>query len=184
VADVMPILRTSLGGETRAYRLFCCGPPERSVQDSSCEGASQTPHEPGTEAPLFQRGLRYTAWRVSTGCVCLITLTHRRSPESSTGSASSVLEAISIGSLRSNPRFRRVALVSLHLGDRVGASRLHGASHGFKAETGIAISDVDINRYPELVELVSGEDEVAAAAYAEGLGLSLDEVIEYARQVG
>jgi hypothetical protein len=77
-----------------------------------------------------------------------------------------------------------MALVSLHLGHRVGAARLHGASHRLKAETGIAISDVDINRYPELVELVSGEDEVAAAAYAEELGLGLDEVTEYARQVG
>lgn len=77
-----------------------------------------------------------------------------------------------------------LALGALHIGDPILAARLHGASNGLRAETGVSIQDVDINRYPDLDELTIGDDEITAAAYAEGLVLGLDESIDLARQTG
>lgn len=77
-----------------------------------------------------------------------------------------------------------LAGVAFRLGDPVQAARLHGAVNGLRLETGVQIQDVDINRYQELEDMMDSGDEVIQAAYAEGLQMSLDEVIEHARNIG
>jgi tetratricopeptide (TPR) repeat protein len=77
-----------------------------------------------------------------------------------------------------------LAAVAVQLGDRIGAARLHGAADGLRAETGVQIQEIDINRYHELDEIMDSEDEVIQAAYAEGLEMSLDDAIEHARAIG
>jgi predicted ATPase/class 3 adenylate cyclase len=77
-----------------------------------------------------------------------------------------------------------LAAVAMRLGDLIGAARLHGAANGLRAETGVQIQEIDINRYHELDDIVDSTDEVIQAAYAEGLQMSLDEAIEHARNLG
>jgi tetratricopeptide (TPR) repeat protein len=77
-----------------------------------------------------------------------------------------------------------MAIVAMRLGDGVEAARLHGVANGLRADTGVQIQDVDINRYTELEEIMDSSDEVIQAAYAEGLQMSLDEAIEHARAIG
>jgi predicted ATPase/class 3 adenylate cyclase len=77
-----------------------------------------------------------------------------------------------------------LAAVAVQLSDRIEAARLHGAADGLRAETGVQIQEIDINRYKELDDITDSKDEVIQAAYAEGLQMSLDEAIEHARAIG
>lgn len=77
-----------------------------------------------------------------------------------------------------------LASVGVRLGEPVQAARLHGAANGLRLETGVQIQDVDINRYQDLEDIMSSDDELIRAAYAEGLEMSLDEAIEHGRNLG
>lgn len=78
--------------------------------------------------------------------------------------------------------FEALSLVALRRGNLARAGRLVGASHRIKADTGVAITEVEINQYPEakqFLEEMSGADQ---AAYQEGFGYTIEEAIAYARR--
>lgn len=77
--------------------------------------------------------------------------------------------------------FESLALNAVRSGDRRRTALLAGAAHRIKRDTGVAITDVEVNRYPEIEELLGSEDEAVHAAYAEGFEMALDEVVAYAR---
>lgn len=79
--------------------------------------------------------------------------------------------------------FELAAGVAYQLGDNVGAARLYGAAAGIQAKTGIAISDVDINRLLGLERLIDEGDQVVSAAFAEGRELGVEEAVELVRRM-
>ncbi|MEX1093731.1 MAG: adenylate/guanylate cyclase domain-containing protein [Acidimicrobiia bacterium] len=80
--------------------------------------------------------------------------------------------------------FDALSLVALRRGDTARAGRLVGAAHRIKADTGVAIVEVEINQYPEAQEFLREMSEADHAAYQEGLGYTIEEAIAYARDVG
>jgi hypothetical protein len=56
-----------------------------------------------------------------------------------------------------------------------------GAGHRLSADTGVNISEVDVNQFPEMVEFLAQQSESDEAAYQEGYGYTVEEAITYAR---
>jgi predicted ATPase/class 3 adenylate cyclase len=77
--------------------------------------------------------------------------------------------------------FESLGLNSIRKGDFVKAARLAGASERLKKETGVAITEVSVNKYTEYEDLLRSSDPSVQAAYEEGLELSLEEVLSLAR---
>jgi predicted ATPase len=57
-----------------------------------------------------------------------------------------------------------------------------GAAHRVESDTGVAIGDVDLNRYPEMVEFLDNLDLASRASFEEGTNVSTDVVVERAFQ--
>lgn len=74
-----------------------------------------------------------------------------------------------------------VATLLIVEGDRQGSAYLAGAVSRIKAETGVAIQDVELNRYPEMNELMGTLVDIELITFEEGINADLDEVIERAR---
>lgn len=70
------------------------------------------------------------------------------------------------------------AMMMVAGGESALAGFFIGASHRLKADTGVAISDVDVNQYPEVNEFLETMDGEDRAGYEEGYNASLDEVVE------
>jgi predicted ATPase/class 3 adenylate cyclase len=66
-------------------------------------------------------------------------------------------------------------------GDRGASAYFAGAVSRIKAETGVAIQDVELNRYPEMKELMRTLGDLEAVSFEEGMNADLDDVIERAR---
>lgn len=79
--------------------------------------------------------------------------------------------------------FANMGVVALRMGDEVAAAKLGGAADRLTADIGVAISEVDMNQFPEFMEFINAGDEVVQAAYAEGRALGLEEAIELATTV-
>lgn len=77
--------------------------------------------------------------------------------------------------------FEALAFVALKRGDRSRAARLGGSAHRIRADTGIAITEIEINRFAEIVEFLENRDEATEAAYQEGRGFSTEEAVAHAR---
>jgi tetratricopeptide (TPR) repeat protein len=77
--------------------------------------------------------------------------------------------------------FDSLSLAALRRGDRVRAARMAGAGHRLSADTGVNISEVDTNRFPEMVEFLAHRSDAEEAAYQEGYGYTIEEAITYAR---
>jgi predicted ATPase/class 3 adenylate cyclase len=78
--------------------------------------------------------------------------------------------------------FESLALNAVRGGDRRRAALLAGAAHRIKADTGVAITEVEVNRFPEIEALLASEDEALQAAYHEGFEMSLEEVVTFAQE--
>jgi predicted ATPase/class 3 adenylate cyclase len=78
--------------------------------------------------------------------------------------------------------FESLALNAVRAGDQRRAALLAGAAHRIKADTGVAITEVEVNRFPEIETLLASEDEILQAAYHEGFEMSLEEVVAFARK--
>jgi predicted ATPase/class 3 adenylate cyclase len=76
--------------------------------------------------------------------------------------------------------FDALSLAALRRGDRVRAARMAGAGHRLSADTGVNISEVDVNQFPEMVEFHAQRSDSDEAAYQEGYGYSVEEAITYA----
>jgi hypothetical protein len=46
----------------------------------------------------------------------------------------------------------------------------------------VAITEVEVNRFPEIEALLASEDETVDAAYHEGFEMSLEEVVTFAQE--
>jgi non-specific serine/threonine protein kinase len=77
--------------------------------------------------------------------------------------------------------FDALSLAALRRGDRVRAARMAGAGHRLSADTGVSISEVDVNQFPEMVEFLAQRSDSDEAAYQEGYGYTVEEAITYAR---
>lgn len=77
--------------------------------------------------------------------------------------------------------FDSLSLAALRRGDRVRAARMAGAGHRLSADTGVNISEVDTNQFPEMVEFLAHRSDAEEAAYQEGYGYTIEEAISYAR---
>lgn len=66
-------------------------------------------------------------------------------------------------------------------GDRSGAAFITGAAERIKTDTGVAIVDVELNRYPVMIEFLQTMDEMDRVFYEEGYSAELDEVVSRAR---
>ena len=73
-----------------------------------------------------------------------------------------------------------VATLRVVEGDRRGAAYFAGAASRVKADTGIAIAEVELNRYPEMVEFLESMDEMDLASHVEGFSAALEDVIDRA----
>jgi predicted ATPase/class 3 adenylate cyclase len=73
--------------------------------------------------------------------------------------------------------------VALAGGDKDGALFLAGAAHRLKMETGAEIGDVQLNQYPEIVDLVQNRDEQDELAFQRGRAAQLEEVVDEARRI-
>lgn len=80
--------------------------------------------------------------------------------------------------------FEALSLVALRRGNLARAGRLVGASHRIKADTGVAIAEVEINQYPEAKQFLQKMSDADQAAYQEGFGYTIEEAIAYARRDG
>ena len=74
-----------------------------------------------------------------------------------------------------------VATLLLVEGDRSGSAYFAGAVSRIKAETGVAIQDVELNRYPEMKDLMSTLTDMQVVSFEEGMNADLEDVIEKAR---
>ncbi|MGF1616784.1 MAG: hypothetical protein ACFCU2_03090 [Acidimicrobiia bacterium] len=77
--------------------------------------------------------------------------------------------------------FEALSLVALRNGDTTRASRLVGAAHRIKADTGVAITELEINQNPEAQEFLRDMSEADRASYEEGLHYTIEEAVGYAR---
>jgi predicted ATPase/class 3 adenylate cyclase len=77
--------------------------------------------------------------------------------------------------------FEALALAALRRGDRVRAARMAGAGHRLSADTGVSITEVDINQFAEMVEFLDQRSDSDEAAYQEGYGYTVEEAVAYAR---
>ena len=77
--------------------------------------------------------------------------------------------------------FESLGLSSIRAGDLIGAARLAGAAERLKRETGVAITEVSVNKYEEYEQLLQSGDRSVIASYEEGQEMSLDEVLSFAR---
>jgi hypothetical protein len=66
--------------------------------------------------------------------------------------------------------------------DRAGAAYFAGAASRIKRDTGVAIGDVELNRYPEMVEFLESMDDMDFVRHDEGYSAGLEDVIERALQ--
>jgi predicted ATPase/class 3 adenylate cyclase len=66
--------------------------------------------------------------------------------------------------------------------DRAGAAYFAGAASRIKRDTGVAIGDVELNRYPEMVEFLESMDDMDVVRHDEGYSAGLEDVIERALQ--
>lgn len=73
-----------------------------------------------------------------------------------------------------------VTTLSVVNGDRPNGSYLTGAASRLRADTGLAIVDVDTNRYPEMVEFLESMDDMDRVHFAEGFSAALEDVIDRA----
>jgi predicted ATPase/class 3 adenylate cyclase len=73
-----------------------------------------------------------------------------------------------------------VAALLLTEGDRAGAAYFAGAASRIKSDTGVAIGDVELNRYPEMVGFLESMEGMDLVSYDEGFSADLDEVIDRA----
>jgi predicted ATPase len=65
--------------------------------------------------------------------------------------------------------------------DRESASYFAGAQTRIKVDTGIGISDAEVNQYPGVKEFYKSMDDLDRASFDEGYNAPLDDVIEKAR---
>jgi tetratricopeptide (TPR) repeat protein len=87
-----------------------------------------------------------------------------------------------VGDLSSMPLIMdTVSALLVVYGDREMAAFFAGAQTRIKVDTGIAISDVEVNQYPLMREFNESMDDMDQAAYDEGYNAPLEEVIEKAR---
>lgn len=77
--------------------------------------------------------------------------------------------------------FESLGLNSIRAGDTIRAARLAGAAERLKRETGVAITEVSVNKYEEYEELLRSGDDSVRASYDEGRDMTLDEVLSLAR---
>ena len=77
--------------------------------------------------------------------------------------------------------FESLGLHAIRTRDFIKAARLAGAAERLKRETGVAITEVTVNKYEEYEELLHSDDVSVQAAYEEGIEMSLDEVLDLAR---
>lgn len=77
--------------------------------------------------------------------------------------------------------FEAFSLAALRHGDGGTSARLLGASNRLKADTGVSITEVEVNQFSDMIEFMEHRDAVFDAAYEEGLGYSIDEAIALAR---
>jgi predicted ATPase/class 3 adenylate cyclase len=73
-----------------------------------------------------------------------------------------------------------VATLLLIEDDRAGASYFAGAASRIKADTGVAIGDVELNRYREMVEFLESMGGMDLVSRDEGFSADLDDVIDRA----
>lgn len=76
-----------------------------------------------------------------------------------------------------------VTTLSVVDGDRPTGSYFTGAASRLRADTGLAIVDVETNRYPEMVEFLESMDDMDRVYYDEGFSASLEDVIDRAFSV-
>jgi len=76
-----------------------------------------------------------------------------------------------------------MSLVALDDDDREGALYLAGAAHRIKTDTGVEIGDVQLNQYPEIVELVRDRSEDDEVAFQRGGNATLAEQVAEARRI-
>ena len=79
--------------------------------------------------------------------------------------------------------FEIVATLLLIEDERAGAAYFAGAVGRIKADTGVAIGDVELNRYPEMVEFLETMEGMDLVSYDGGYSADLDEVIDRAFRV-
>lgn len=77
--------------------------------------------------------------------------------------------------------FEALSLAALRREDRARAARLIGAAHRLKADTGVAITELDVNQFPEMVEFLNQRSDSDETAYQEGYGCTVEETVAYAR---
>jgi tetratricopeptide (TPR) repeat protein len=77
--------------------------------------------------------------------------------------------------------FEALSLAALRREDRGRAARLIGAAHRLKADTGVAITELDVNQFPEMVEFLNQRSDSDETAYQEGYGNTVEEAVAYAR---
>lgn len=77
--------------------------------------------------------------------------------------------------------FESLGVNALRRGDPLRAARLAGAAQRIKEETGVAITEVPMNRYEEIDTLLESMDIAARSAFDEGQEMSLEEVLALAR---
>ncbi|HEX6221221.1 MAG TPA: tetratricopeptide repeat protein, partial [Acidimicrobiia bacterium] len=74
-----------------------------------------------------------------------------------------------------------VGVVRLNQGSEGDAAYFAGATIRLKSDTGIALGDVDLNRYPEMADFIEGLDTASNPEYQEGYNATLEEIVEKAR---
>jgi tetratricopeptide (TPR) repeat protein len=77
--------------------------------------------------------------------------------------------------------FDALSLVAVKRDDRARAARLIGAADRLKADTGVAITEVEANQFPGMEEFRNGMLESDEAAYEEGRRYTVEEAIACAR---
>lgn len=88
-----------------------------------------------------------------------------------------------LGDLSSMPLIMdTVSALMFDAADRLQAAFFAGAQTRIKVDTGIAISDVEVNQYPLLKEFNDSMGDLDHASFEEGYNAPLEDVIEKARQ--
>lgn len=76
--------------------------------------------------------------------------------------------------------FEMVGLIALREDDRPRAAHILGAAHRIKVDTGVALGDVEMNRYEEADEFLHLMDDVHRAYFDEGYNAPREESVEKA----
>ncbi len=77
--------------------------------------------------------------------------------------------------------FESLGLNALRRGDKLTAAKLAGAAQRIKEDTGVAITEVPMNRYEDFDDLLQSDDVTTRTAFEEGMEMSLEEVLLLAR---